>query len=430
MSRFDPAGRPYRFLVLIFVSLVMYGSYFAYDSVGAIEDVLMRSLRIGQSEIGWMYSMYSVAAIATLFFAGMAIDRLGTRASCVLFAIVVTLGAAMVAAFRDNLGFLYAGRFVFGAGSEALIVAQNAILVRWFQGKELALAFGVALTISRLGTLFTFNTEALVAQRAGPGTALWLAAGLCLFSTVAALVYVVLDRRAAGALHLAEESAGDRLVLSQVGRFGRSFWLVTLLCVTFYSAIFPFTALSTNFFHEKYDLPLSAGSEEGFLASVFTNLLHMFSTAPGTTSIITFASMVFAPFAGRMVDRAGRRASLMILGSLLMIPCYLLLAFTHLTPIVPMVLLGAAFVLVPAAMWPSIAFVVPKERIGTAYALMTLVQNVGLMTFPYLNGKLREATESYTSSMVMFASLGAAGLVFALLLRREDAARGGVLERP
>ena len=139
--------------------------------------------------------------------------------------------------------------------------------------------------------------------------------------------------------------------------------------------------------------------------------------------------MCLAPFAGSFVDRVGRRASLMLLGALLMIPCYLILGFTHVPPMFPMLLLGASFVLVPAAMWPAVPLIVEENRVGTAFGLMTMIQNIGLGLFPWLNGKLRDVTHNYESSMVMFAVLGATGFVFAILLKRADARAGGVLDR-
>ena len=231
-------------------------------------------------------------------------------------------------------------------------------------------------------------------------------------------------------LGLPEPAAGDKIVLADVKRFGASYWYVVLLCVTFYSAIFPFTALSTDLFHEKWGLPLTVDTgQSGFLYAAVKDFLHMFSTAPGTSSIIIFASMCFAPFAGRLVDRIGKRATLMTGGAFLMIPCYLILAFTMIPPRWPMILLGAAFVLVPAAMWPAVPLIVDEKRVGTAFGLMTTIQNLGLALFPWLNGRLRVVTHSYTASMVMFAALGAAGLVFAFLLKRADRRAGGTLER-
>ena len=429
MNWTHPSGRPYRFIVLAVVSFMIYGSYFAYDSVGAIEDYLMDAMGIGQEDIGLMYSMYSWGAILTLLAAGWLIDRIGTRRSSLVFAVLVTVGAVVVAWARD-VGVIHAGRFVFGAGSEALIVAQSAILARWFRGKELAFAFGAGITIGRLGTLFSFNTETLIAERLGPSGALWVAAGLCAASVGATLVYFLMDRRAEPVLALEEGGAQDRIVLREVFRFRASYWYLTLVCLCFYSAIFPFTALSTNFFHEKWSLPLTAAGSGGFVAGVFANFRHMFSTAPGTTSIITFASMLFAPFAGGLVDRIGRRASIMIIGCVLMIPCYLALGLTHLSPAAVMVVLGAAFVLVPAALWPAVPLMVAKGRLGTAYGLMTLIQNIGLMLFPWLNGWLRERTQDYSASMLMFTALGVAALVFGVSLWIWNRRRGGVLEVP
>jgi MFS family permease len=429
MSPIRPAGRPYRFIVLLVVSFMLYGSYFAYDSVGAIEDYLMDSMGIGQRTIGLMYSFYSWGAIFTLLAAGFLIDRIGTRASSLIFSGTVTAGAVIVAA-APGVSMMLVGRLVFGAGSEALIVAQSAILGRWFKGRELAFAFGAALTIMRLGTIFSFNTEALIAETFSPGAALWVAALLCGLSAGASLIYFHLDRAAESLVGAEGAVTRDRIVWRQVLGFKRSYWYLTFVCVAFYSAIFPFTALSTNFFHEKWGLPLTVDSGGGFLAGVFANFRHMFSTAPGTTSIIVFASMVFAPVAGALVDRIGRRATLMIAGCGLMVPCYLIMGYTGLAPSIPMICLGAAFVLVPAALWPAVPLIVERRRLGTAFGVMTLVQNVGLMLFPWLNGRLREQTEAYTSSMLMFAMLGLGALVFALMLRRGDARRGGTLEAP
>jgi MFS family permease len=429
-SFFHPKNRPYRFTVLFFVALLTFGSYFAYDSVGAIAPILIRALGIGRESIGQMYTLYSVAAILSVFIGGILIDRIGTRRASFLFSALVTLGAAIVA-LAPNLWLLYTGRFIFGWGSESLVVAQSAILARWFKGKELALSFGIALTISRLGTLFSFNTEALIAQYFGNyKMALWAAVLFCLVSLGANLIYIIMDRRGEKALHLKEEEGGDKIVLADIKKFRPSFWFVTFLCVTFYSAIFPFTSLSTDFFHDKWGLPLTAGGEGGFLYQVFANILHMFTTAGGTTTIIIFASMVFAPIFGQVVDRYGHRAKMMVVGSILMIPAFLTMAFTMIPPAFPMIVLGTAFVLVPAAMWPSVPLIVEKNRVGTAFGLMTMIQNIGLALFPWLNGLLRDATHTYTASMMMFASLGLFGLVFAILLKRADAKAGNILEMP
>ena len=425
---FHPSTKLYRFTILIFISLLVLGSYFAYDSIGALETTLMAELHLDRTTIGNLYTAYSVAAVAIVFFGGMLYDRLGPRKASLLFSILVFIGAVIVAVAKGKWMLIF-GRLIFGAGSESLIVVQSAIISRWFKGKEMAMAFGITLTLSRVGTLFSFNTEELIADHFHSfRTALWAAALLCLFSVVCNLVFVVMDKHGEKVLSLPRAGAGDTIVFADLKKFNSSYWYVVLLCVTFYSAIFPFTALATDMFHEKWAIPLVNATSGGFLTRVFYNFTHMFNTAPGITSIAIAASMIFAPFAGDLVDRLGRRASLMILGSLLMIPAHLLLGITHWSPIPMMVMLGAAFVLVPAAMWPSVPLVVEEKRVGTAFGLMTAIQNLGLGLFPYLNGKLRDVTGTYTSTQIMFACLGMAGLVFAFLLLRADKRNGGVLE--
>lgn len=425
---FHPGSRLYRFTILLFISLLVLGSYFAYDSIGALETTLMQQLHLTRSTIGNLYTAYSVAAIAIVFFGGILYDKLGPRRASLLFSSLVFVGAVMVALAKSKW-MLFGGRLIFGAGSESLIVVQSAIISRWFKGKEMAMAFGIALTISRVGTLFSFNTEELIARYFGGfRPALWAAALLCLFSVLCNLVYNVMDKHGEKVLALPKPDAGDKIVLSDIGKFSSSYWFVVLLCVTFYSAIFPFTALATDMFHGKWGLPLVSPSSGSFLSQVFFNFTHMFTTAPGVTSIVIAASMIFAPFAGDLVDRIGKRASLMVLGSLILIPAHLLMGVTHWNPIPMMVMLGAAFVLVPAAMWPSVPLVVDEKRVGTAFGLMTAIQNLGLGLFPFLNGWLRDKTGTYTATQIMFAGLGVAGLIFAFLLLRSDKRLGGVLE--
>ncbi len=426
---FHPSRRPYRFTILAFISLIILGSYFAYDSIGALAPTLIEDLHLSRSTIGNLYTAYSVAAVLIVFFGGMLYDKLGPRRSSFLFCMLVLVGATIVAMAHSSWQ-LFAGRLIFGGGSEALIVVQSAIISRWFKGKEMALAFGIALTISRIGTLFSFNTEELIARYFGSyRVALWAAAGLCLFSVLCNLVYNLMDLHGEKVLSLPKPEGGDKIVFSDIRKFNSSYWYVVFLCVTFYSAIFPFTALATDMFHDKWGLPLVSESTGGFLSQIFDNFLHMFSTAPGVTSIVIFASMVFAPFAGNLVDRIGKRATLMVAGSLMLIPAHLVMGLTHWNPLPSMIVLGAAFVLVPAAMWPSVPLVVEEKRVGTAFGLMTAIQNIGLGLFPLLNGKLRDATGTYTATQIMFACLGVAGLVFAFLLLASDRRHGGKLEQ-
>ena len=427
----DPTKPIYRFTVLFFVALLTYGSYFAYDSLGAIAPLLIKALGIGREQIGATYSAYSIAAIFTVFLGGLIIDKIGTRRASLLFSSLVVLGATIVA-LANSMTVIYVGRIIFGMGSEALVVAQSSILARWFKGKELALAFGIALTLSRLGTIFSFNFEASIARHFNSfRAALWAAVIFTLLSFGANIIYVIMDRYGEKYLNLREEGVEEKIRLRDIKEFPKAYWYVVLLCVTFYSAIFPFSALSTDFFHTKWGIPLTLRQQAaGFLGAVKNFFVGIIKTAGGITSIIMIASAVLAPIFGWMVDRVGRRATIMLVGSLMMIPTYLLMGFTNIYPAWPMIVLGLAFSLVPAAMWPAVPLIVKEERVGTAFGLMTMIQNIGLMLFPYLNGKLRDMTHSYAASMVMFATLGFFGFIFAVLLKMEDRRMGGLLEKP
>ncbi len=406
---FDPSSALYRFLILIFVSVMMVGNYFAYDSIGALAPFIMEGMQIDREAIGMMYSFYSWPNLFMVFVGGVLIDRFGTRFMSLVFSSLIVVGAAMVAG-APTFWMMIAGRTVFGIGAESLVVCQSAILAKWFKGKELALAFGLALTFMRIGTLFSFNTEAWIAETYGSWRlALWVAVWLCVASLLANVVYVVLERRAEGRVKLAEAPAGDKIVASDIKRFNLSFWYITALCVTFYSAIFPFTAFSTDFFVEKWGVSVISGGR--------------------LSSIIIFASMILAPILGRVVDKTGRRATIMLVGALMLIPCHLAMGLTHINPILPMALLGFAFSLVPAALWPAVPLLVEEKSVGTAFGLMTMVQNLGLAAFPWIIGSLRDATGGYTAGMVVFASLGVVGAVFALLLKQADRRAGGVLEK-
>jgi len=427
---FHPSRPLFRFTNLLFISSLTFGSYFAYDIIGAIAPSLVEGLHAGRKTVGAFNTMYSIAAILVLLFAGMLIDRLGTRKAGIIFSVLVFLGAAVVWQAK-SIPLMFLGRFIFGAGAEPLVVAQSAMLARWFKKKELALSFGIALTMSRLGSLFAFNNGELITGYFGSfRNALLAAVGACALSLIGNLCYIVMDKRGEKVLNLRDESAGDRIVFKDIKAFKPTFWYVTFLCLTFYAAVFPFQSLSTDFFATKWGIALTAPASGGFLAQVFNNFLHIFSTAGGISSIIIFASMILAPFAGRLVDRIGKRATFMIAGSLLMIPCHLAMGLTKIYPVYPMILLGFAFVLVPAAMWPSVPLIVRSERVGTAFGLMTAIQNIGLGLFPLLNGLLRDKTGNYVASQVMFASLGVIGLVFAVLLKRADRREGQGLETP
>ncbi len=390
----------YRWVVLVFVSMAMFGNYYIYDSISPLADLLSKQLGFSDADIGLLNGIYSLPNIFLVLIGGIIIDRLGTRKSILIFATLCLTGAAFTA-FQGDLTTMATGRLIFGLGAESLIVAVTTILARWFKGKELSFAFGINLTIARLGSFAALNSptwaKALYSDWQYP-LLIALIAGI--ISVVSVIIYIGLDRKAEKKYTLRAAGETDKIVFTDIFKFNRSFWYITLLCVTFYSAVFPFQTFAVKFFIEVHGVTREFG---GFLSS-----------------LLTFFAMVFTPLFGLLADKKGKRALLMMVGSLLLIPVFLMLVYTKINIIVPMAIMGISFSLVPAVMWPSVAYIIEESRLGTAYGLMTMIQNIGLAGFNFLIGWVNDFSGGYTAGMWIFSSLGFFGLFFAFLLRKQE----------
>jgi len=396
----------YRWMVLVFLSLAMFGSYYAYDALSPLADVLKQQLGFSDENIGLLQAIYSFPNIFTVVIGGLIIDRLGLRKSLMIFGVLCLVGPAITAS-SGALAVMATGRLIFGMGAESLNVAVTAALARWFKGKELSFAFGLNLTICRLGSFAALNSPTWA--RAAYANWRWpflIALGLSVFCLVGAIIYWVLEVQAEKNFHLGDPST-DKVVFADLFKFGVSYWYIVALCVTFYSAIFPFQTFAVKFFIEAHGTSREFG---GFLSSM-----------------LTLFAMIATPIFGLWVDRVGKRALLMMLGSLLLVPVYLMMAYTHVSLYVPMAMMGVAFSLIPAVMWPSVAYIVDQAKLGTAYGLMTMIQNIGLFGFNLMVGWANDYSHAgehnpggYALGMWIFSSLGFLGLAFAFLLRQRE----------
>jgi MFS family permease len=325
---------------------------------------------------------------------------------------------------------MIAGRTVLGLGAESMIVAVTTALAKWFRGKELSFAFGINLTIARLASVAADNSPTWansVFYPQGPsGPPSWrgpllLAVGAGVLSLATALIYWVLESRAETAYQLGQAGSIDRLEFKEIFRFDRSYWLVVGLCFTFYSAIFPFRTFAIDFLTNKI-----LGAHGGVAAAESVRVLAL-EQAGRLNSLLPLAAMIATPLFGLMVDRVGKRAWFMMLGSLLLMPVYLMMAYTHIPLFVPIMLMGIAFSLIPAVMWPSVAYIVDQSRLGTAYALMTLIQQIGFFILNILIGKANDYAGAglqnpagYALGMWIFSILGFIGMALAILLRIRE----------
>jgi len=426
-------GRPapsgvYRWIALIVVSMTMFGNYYIYGSINPLEVILKDQLGFSATMFGWLNSAYSVAAVLTLLIGGIMIDRLGTRKSIAIFAFLCFLGAILTA-FSSHFGVMVAGRTILGLGAESLIVAVTTALAKWFKGKELSFAFGINLTIARLASVaadrspswasFAFYPE-------GPnGPASWqrplvIAVAAGVICVAAAVIYWLLEA-AESHYRLGQAGSVDKLEVGSGLRFNASYWYVVGLCFTFYSAIFPFRTFAIDFFTNKI-LGMHGGPAAAESVKIWAH-----QQAGDFNSLLPFTAMIATPLFGLMVDKVGKRALFMIIGSFLLMPVYLIMAYSQVSLYLPVVMMGISFSLVPAVMWPSVAYIVEEKRLGTAYALMTLVQQIGFFLMNLIIGKANDYAAAgidnphgYALGMWIFSVLGFVGLAFALLLRRRE----------
>jgi len=396
----------YRWLVLIFVSLAMFGSYYVYDALSPLADVLKQQLHFTDLDIGFLQAIYSFPNIFTVVIGGFIIDRIGLRKSLMIFGVLCFVGPA-ITAMSGHLSIMATGRLIFGMGAESLNVAVVTALARWFKGKELSFAFGLNLTASRLGTFAALNSPTWArAAYASWRTPFLIALGFSALCVVGAIIYWIMEAWAEKNYRLGEVST-DKVVFADLWKFGVSYWLIVALCIVFYSAIFPFQTFAVKFFMEAHGTSREFG---GFLSSM----------------LMVFA-MIATPLFGLLVDLVGRRALLMTFGSMLLIPVYLMMGYTQINLYVPMAMMGVAFSLIPALMWPSVAYIVDQSKLGTAYGLMTMIQNIGLTGLNLLIGWANEHGHAdasnpagYRPGMWIFSILGVLGVLFAFLLRQRE----------
>lgn len=442
-----------RWGILFLVAFVQAANYYFYDAISPLKRDLEENFNFTNTDFGLFVSAYSIPNIFLLMciWGGIILDKLGIRRTGFMFIFLMTGGAIITAygasnyyssggfgyhlmdsfwtGYSPELKMMLLGRFFFGLGAETSIVVVSKIIVKWFKGKELAMAFGFKIGIARAGSWAAFYFSPIIASNSSSwNVAIWFAAMLLVIGLLAFLVYTMFDKRLDQQIEKISLLGDDEVFhMSDLVKLitNRSFIYVTLLCMTFYSAVFPFQSFSPDFFLNKFGFTQEMSGKIASLLSVGTTL--------------------FTPLVGLFVDKRGKSATLMIFGSLLIVFVHLSFALTMISPIFLMIVLGIAFSLVPAAMWPSVAKIVDERRIGSAYGTMFAIQNLGLWMFPLLIGIILDrtnpgvtpekvangiATYNYTYAILMLAGLGVLGLIFAILLKRDDKTSGYGLELP
>ena len=452
-----------RWTALVLLASAMFFAYIFVDVLSPLQGLL-------QTQRGWDPDAYGHFAgsepflnvfVFFLIFAGIILDKMGVRFTAVLSGVVMVLGAAInwyavtdlfdassAKTFMDNTLNLpqawwnvtpwYDGMpasaklsaisfMIFGCGAEMAGITVSRGIVKWFTGHEMALAMGIEMAIARigvavvmLGSPFLASINPISVNRPVAASLLLVCIGLICF-----ISYGFMDKKldAQGA----EEEKDDPFKVSDIGKILslRMFWVVALLCVLYYSAIFPFQKYAINMLQCNLH----------FTAEQAGQVFFMF---PLGAAAVT-------PFLGNFLDRKGKGASMLILGAVLMIVCHLIFAFVVPTTqsviitLAAIIVLGISFSLVPAALWPSVPKLIDGKLLGSAYALIFWIQNIGLYAFPMIIGSVLKASNpgvtdplkyNYTVPMVVFASLGVAALFLGLYLKAIDRKGGYGLEEP
>jgi len=501
-----------RWVVLILISGLTFSTYWFQDFMSGLKGIMESEMGFSSEEFGRIIGLTTIANMfGMILLGGFILDKWGIRLTGYVFGVLATVGAATTALaaagfFGDDkstiLTMMIIGRIMFGSGLEILCVLATRTIVKWFKGYEMALAMAINIGFGRLGTALGMASSLDIGGgRFSP--AVTFAATLIALSFIMFIIYTFfdarIDRQAKGALLPGTVVEDEEFRFADFVKLitDKSFIYITLLCVTFYAAVFPFIQYAPDMLINKFGftsiLPAEGsvmifGSEALGIVGVYL-ILFVFALAfsivpsrikdltirrvftftlvatfgvviynfwdilqvwlrngPKTASLIPLGTIVFTPIFGNFVDKKGKAASLMMLGSCLLIFAHLSLSLSNSVTLgyVALVSLGIAFALVPAAMWPSVAKIVPEKRLGTAYATMFTVQNWGLGLFFWGIGAvldlanhdnlaaIREgkAVYDYTIPIMALVVCGVISIFLAALLKKADKKQGYGLEFP
>ena len=444
-----------RWAVLVLVASMMFFAYMFVDILSPLASLLEESLNWDRGDFGtYAAGEYLLNVFGFLILAGIILDKMGVRFTGLLSASLMVIGAAIKfwgiswpeantvewlnawwPAMPGSAKLAMFGFMIFGCGCEMAGTTVSKILAKWFKGKEMALAMGLEMAIARLGVFAAMWFAPMLSERfAVDGTnsvvaPLLFASALLVIGLLNFFVFTImdktLDRQELNDQMVNDQMVNDEMVndsdefhvsdLKQIFS-SKMFWIVALLCVLYYSAIFPFQRFATNFLEETLNI---SNAEAAGLFKWFPIL-----------------AMVLTPFLGAFIDYKGKGASMMLLGAVIMIACHCVFAFvlpaypSKTLALITILVLGVSFSLVPASMWPSVPKIIDEKVLGSAYCLIFWVQNVGLCLVPLLIGKLRVATNGYLVPMIVFASFGVLAFLLSLALKVEDKRKGYGLELP
>jgi MFS family permease len=404
MSGIESPNRALAWLAFALLSAAYFGSFYVYDSIGPVVDLLQRERGFTDTQIGMLNAIYSLPNVVLILLGGLLVDRYGAGRVLLWSTAVCALGAGLTA-YGASFETMAAGRLFFGIGAETQGIAVMVAIVDWFAGGSIAFAMALCLAIGRFGS---FSADMSPSWFAGAYAAGWqpplvIAAVIMAASLVAALAYRLVDVRYRTAATGPREPR-PRLQLRDLFQFGHAYWYLLVLCVLWYAAILAFrSTFAIKYFQHAHGLDLAA--------------------AGAINSYVFLAAMFATPFFGWLCDRTGRYAPMLALGALLLPLALAILAYTTWSLWIATALIGVSYSLVPAVMWPLLSKLVAPARLGTAIGLMWVVQNAGIAGANLVAGMLNDQAGAsalnpagYEPMMRFFGISSTLGFAFALLL--------------
>ena len=441
-----------RWTALLIVSFTMFAGYYLADVMAPLMGLLENEIHWTSTDYGFFTSAYGWFNVFLFFLiiGGIILDKMGVRFTGMGSAIVMVVGTAIkywaisthsldgmvIWGWKAQVMVAAFGYAIFGVGVEVAGITVSKIIVKWFKGYEMALAMGLQLSIARLGTALAISTSLPIAMASGHvSTPVLICLIMLCIGLIAFFIYTFMDKKLEASV--VADNIGREVVPEEEFKISdilsiiknKAWWYIAILCVLFYSAVFPFLKYAANLMINKF------GVDEYWAGAI-----------PG---LLPFGTILLTPLFGSIYDRKGKGATIMIIGAILIILVHALFAVPILNhysiAIILVIVLGIGFSLVPSAMWPSLPKIIPERQLGTAFSLIFWVQNWGLMGVPLLIGWVLDkfcitgtknvngqiiTSYNYLIPMLIFMSFGLVALIFALLLKAEDKKKGYGLELP
>ena len=439
-----------RWTALLIVSFTMMCTYFITDVVAPLEDLITKTPSEGGLGL-WTSGEYGIFSgaygyinvfLLMLFFGGIILDKMGIRFTG-LMSCLCMLGGTIIKWYAlygdfgttEIFGTVYhtstlvaaLGFAIFGMGAEIAGITVTKVIAKWFTGHEMALAMGLQVAMARIGTAAALACSLPLAKHFNNVSApILLGVGLLCIGLISYIIYCIMDKQLDASVKNETQSSEEEFNIADIKHIltNQGFWLIAILCVLFYSGVFPFLKFATKFMICKY------GVSEDFAGLI--------------PAMLPFGTILLTPLFGLMYDRIGKGVTLMISGSLMLTLVHVLFALPILNEwwfaIIVMIILGIAFSLVPSAMWPAVPKIIPMKQLGTAYAIIFYIQNIGLSMVPVMIGTVIQdyavietaegVSYDYTIPMTIFAGFGVVSVFVSLILKRVNKTNNYGLEEP